>query len=197
MMKRIFPGLVALALTLASGEQAGAGMLLDLQNPPGQTDSPISLPFVAGSDSTTISFAGFQVSGALQLTNIELTLTGGGPNLLGGSWTLTPAPFGSFASEFDDGTGVPALFFGAFVEGSFDVFSQAVSTVIGQSYTLSFLLSNTIGASGPSELIVATDDAVAPVPLPSTVVMSSILFGACGVVWTCRRLKRGVPATMC
>lgn len=199
MMRRLILSLAALALTLGGAERAGAGLLVDLEDPPGATDSPFSLPFVAESDSTTISFAGYQLSSSLEATHIDLFLTGGGPNLLGGSWDFTPAPFGSFASTFDDGMGVPGLDFAGFVEDSFDVFSQTIATVSGQSYTLSFLFSNGTDSSAPSELVVSTAnagaaDSGAAVPEPSTLVLSSILFGMCGTIWACKRLKRTRPA---
>jgi len=198
-MKRIILSLAVLALTLGGAGQAGAGVLLDLEDPPGQNDTSESLSFVAGSASTTITFAGYQLSSSLQATNIDLFLTGGGPSLLGGSWDFTAAPFGSFASAFDDGTGVPALQFEGFVEDSFDTFSQTVATVSGQSYTLSFLFSNGTDSSGPSELVVSTVDAGAgdsgsAVPEPSTLVLSSILVGLCGMVCIGKRLMRTRPA---
>ncbi len=102
-MRRLILSSAALALMLGAAGQAGAGLLVDLEDPPGGTDTPFTLPFVAGSDSTTITFAGYQISSSLDATNIDLFLTGGGPNLLGGTWNFTPAPFGSFASPFDDG----------------------------------------------------------------------------------------------
>jgi hypothetical protein len=197
MMKRMILSLATLTLTLGGAGQAGAGVLLDLEDPPGQTDKASALPFIAESASTTITFAGYQLSSALQATNIELTLSGGGPNLLSGSWTFTPAPIGSFASTFDDGTGVPALDFEGFIEDSFDKFSQTVPTVTGQSYTISFLFSNDPDSSAPSEFVVSSVDppsATSSVPEPSTLVVSSILFGMCGVVWTCTRLKPTMPA---
>jgi hypothetical protein len=197
MMKRIFLGLTALAVTLGSAEQAGAGLLVDLEDPPGETDIPFALPFIAGSDATTITFAGYQLSSSLEATNIDLFLTGGGPNLLGGTWDFTPPPVGSFASTFDDGTGIPALQFEGFIEDSFDTFSQTIATVSGQSYTLSFLFSNGTDSSAPSGFVVSTvdtADAGSAVPEPSSLVMTSIVSGIFGVAWARKRLKRTRPA---
>ena len=82
-MKRIILNFAALAVTLGGAAQARAGVLFDLEDPPGQTDTPVALQFTAGSASTTITFAGYQISSALEATSIELTLAGSGPNLLG------------------------------------------------------------------------------------------------------------------
>jgi hypothetical protein len=193
-MKRIILNLAALAVTLGGAAQARAGVLLDLEDPPGQTETPVAIQFIAGSTSTTIAFAGYQPSSALEATSIELTLAGSGPNLLGEDWTFTPAPFGSFASTFDDGTGVPTLDFEGFIEDSFDTFSQTVATQIGQSYSITFLFLNDPESPTTGELVVSATGTAssASAPEPSTLVMSSMLTGLFGGVWIHRRLIRTI-----
>ena len=116
MLKRIILNLAAVALTFGGTAQAGAGVLLDLEDPPGQTDTPLTLQFNAGSTSTTITFAGYQLSSALEATNIDLTLGPSGPNLLGGDWTFTPAQFGSFRQQIQQ------------LEGEITAITASVST---------------------------------------------------------------------
>jgi hypothetical protein len=62
--------------------------------------------------------------------------------LLGGTWIFTPAPSGSLANTYSDGTSVLALNFGGVTVGSYDVYSQTVATTIGSVYTLDLQYSN-------------------------------------------------------
>ena len=72
--------------------------------------------------------------------------TGASGNLLGSTWTFTPAASGSLSAEFDDGTPVPALEFAGVIAGDFDTYSQAISTVVGSTYSvdLTILMQETI-----------------------------------------------------
>jgi hypothetical protein len=179
-------GLVAVSLVLGGVGKANAGVLLDLEDPLTQTNTPFALTFIAGANSTILEFAGYHVPANLTASHIDLTQTGGVVNLLGGTWTFTPASSGSDTSTYSDGTGVPALRFAGVEEDFFDRYSQTIPTVIGQSYALSFLLTDANIPSAPSELVVLASDAnpidSGAVPEPSSLVVSSILLGIFGVV---------------
>jgi hypothetical protein len=136
--KVLAAALIAGAAMAGGASSASATTLLSLINPAVQTDTPYDLTFVATSAATTIGFGGYQVPSYEQSTNNGLYLGGTGPNLLGGTWTFTPAAQGSLAGTYDDGTSVPALDFGGVATGYYDVFSQTIATTIGQSYSLQF-----------------------------------------------------------
>jgi hypothetical protein len=90
--------LAAVALMMGTWVPARATTLLNLIDPPGQSDTPYALPFTASSSSTTISIAGYQVPSYEQTSFNGLFLGGTGPNLLGGTWTFIPAASGSLAN---------------------------------------------------------------------------------------------------
>jgi hypothetical protein len=128
-MKNSSLSTAGLALFLCGAEQAMAGtVLLSLIDPAGGTSTPYALLFTAGAPTTDITFAGYQLPSALFATDISLT-TGGGGNLLGETWTFTPAPSGSDALQgFDgSGTGTNYLEFLGTTVGAFDQFDQLVS----------------------------------------------------------------------
>lgn len=106
-----------------------------------------SITFVATGATSTLSFQGYQVPGYEHLTDVAVRLDGVGPNLLGYGWTAGNAN-SPFSWTFDDGSSVRGLWFGSLLARFSDIFSQAVSTEIGDSYTLSFLYSDDPGASG-------------------------------------------------
>jgi PEP-CTERM motif len=160
-----------LGLLIGAMGQARAGTLLNLIDPPAQSDTPYVLSFTASSSSTTISIGGYQVPAFEQVTNNGLFLDGTGPNLLGGTWAFTPAASGSDSSTFYDGTSVPALSFGGVVVGDYDTYSQTIAMIPSQSYTLDFLFSNN-EANSPSGLLVTTSGSA--VPEPSTLVLVGI-----------------------
>jgi hypothetical protein len=70
-----------------------------------------------------------------------VTLSSGGPNLLGSSWQQGFAAVGSNAFTFPDGS-VPGLGFSAQDPPDVDTFYQAFATVAGKSYTYSFDYAN-------------------------------------------------------
>ena len=122
-----------------------------------------------------------------------MTPSGGGTNLLGGTWTLVPASSGSDTSTFSDGTSVPALNFGAIVVGLYDTYSQTFATTPGAEYVYAFTFFNDEG-NEPSGLLVTTSGGSAGViPEPSTWAMMLIGFAGLGFVGY-RRAKRNVSA---
>ena len=92
---------VAIAgLGLMTAAPAQAEVLLSLINPGLQIGLPFSLPFVAQTALTTVSIGGYDVPSTVQSVGNGVFLGGAGPNLLGPTWTLTPAAAGSFAFTY-------------------------------------------------------------------------------------------------
>ena len=189
-MRRFINGLAALSLMLGWVGRANAGMLLDLEDPAEQANTPETLTFIAGTTSTILEFAGYNIVSRIEVSQIDLTQTGGSTNLLGPTWAFTAAPSGSSGDlQFNDGTAVNGVKFEGSVEDSFDIYSQTISTVVGDSYTLSFLVTNTKYQGGtPSELVVSGSDATV-VPEPSSLIMLSLAAGVFGV-WRIRKVRR-------
>src|ERR1700722_8502855 len=98
--------------------------LLSLINMPASGGTPFDLDFIAIASTTTLSVAGYQVPAFWEAEFNSVTPSGGGANLLGGTWTLVPAPSGSFTLATSDGTAVPKLIFQGTTAGSFDTWSQ-------------------------------------------------------------------------
>ena len=182
---RVFAAAMAAALALAGNVRAGT--LLDLEDPPGQTATPYTFTFTASASTTTISFAGYQLPSFEQADHISFVKTGTTTELLALTWMFTPADMGSLAFEFDDGTKVHGLVFGAIVEDHFDTFSQKVGTVAGDSYTLKFLYSNDFAPfNAPSGFVVSND--VTAIPEPATLALLGIgLAGMAGYGWRRRK----------
>src|SRR5260221_4042011 len=155
------------------------------------TNTPESFTFIAGASTTTLEFGGYQIPSWMSVDDIFLTLTGDSTNLLGVSFNFTAAPgagcSGALGSVSPGSYGTDGLRFGSVCEGAYDIFSQTVSTTIGSSYTLGFLVSNpnvgdTRDLITPSGLRVTASDAVlAAVPEPASWAMMLIGFGAIGI----------------
>jgi hypothetical protein len=182
--------LAGCALLVFATPARASTILLDLQNPPAQSFAPISLNFTATMATTTLSVAGYQVPAFFNVVDNTLTVTGGGPNLLGQTWTFTPASAGSEAFQGNDGygTGVNGLALEA-TQYIFDTFSQTFSTSVGQSYTYDFLFYNSPSPyNQPSELVVSVDQGnVLPEPA-SLAILTSGCF-AIGGFGLCRRRR--------
>ncbi len=168
---------VLAALAMAATSPSWATVLLDLVDSPAGTTA-YNLLFTATATETTLSVAGYDVV-SFEDVLYNSVGTSGGPNLLGGSWSFTPAASGSLAYPFDDGTSVPGLIFGGLSVGYYDTFSQTFATTPGETYGYSFTFTH--GHEGPSELVVtATAAAATPtVPEPSTWAM--LLLGFIGL----------------
>ncbi len=189
---------IAVAFAFLSVSAARADTtLLTLTNPAAtSTDGVVySLDFIATDSTTSISIAGYDSPSFLDAEINGVTMSGGGANLLGGTWTLVPAASGSFPGQFDDGTGVPALSFGA-SGPDYDTFSQTFATTPGDEYVYTFTFVNTNGGT-PSSLVVTTTGAAAsPVPEPATWAMMLIGFVGLGgaaryrATWKGRSLAR-------
>lgn len=152
----------------ASGQARAGSTLLDLINPPEQSDTPYDLSFTASASTTTLSVAGFQVPSWIYIEDNGVFLNNTGPNLLGPTWTLVPAGFGSDTYTFDDGTSVGALAFGGVSAGYYDTYSQTFATTPGQSYTYDFLFTN----SGPPQSGFIVTTSASAVPEPSSLVLA-------------------------
>jgi hypothetical protein len=177
---------IAVAMAVSAPARADT-ILLDLINAGGQTDTPFSLNFNATDVLTTLTFAGYQVPSIERATHIGVFLNNAGANLLGSTWTFTPAPSGSLASQTSDGTGVNQLNFGGVTAGSYDSFAQQFATTAGSSYTVNFLFSNPGGvSSAPSGLRVSTSG-IAGIPEPATWGMMLLGFGGLGAILRLRR----------
>ncbi len=138
-----------------------------------------SFNFVATSASTSVSFAGFQLPSYSHVRAITLVRLGQMTNLLGQSWTYTPAPAGALAGQGPAGLfGTNDLTFGGVVVNAYDVFTQNFASTSGQGYTLSFRYDNPNGASGfRAETSARLQGAV---PEPATWLMLIAGFGLMG-----------------
>jgi hypothetical protein len=179
--KLVVPGasLAVVGLLMGASVPARADTLLNLIDPSGQTNTAYALAFTALGSSTTISIGGYQVPSHEFATNNGIFLGGTGPNLLGGTWVLTPAALGSDTTTFNDGTSVPALNFGGVNTRFYDTYSQTIATTPGGSYFLDFLYSNNISRNAPSGFLVTTSGRAAATPLPPA--WSMMLIGLAGL----------------
>jgi hypothetical protein len=172
-------------MALLGASSARAVTLLSLINPPAQTQTPYILDFTATAASTTISIGGYQDLAYEYVSDISVT-SGGGANMLGGTWTFTKASSGSDAKTQNDGTSVPSLWFGGFKE-NYDSFSQAFMTTPGVTYLLGFNFTNDT-LFDPSALMVTTSGSLAvatqalAAPEPTTWTMALLGFVGLGLV---------------
>jgi hypothetical protein len=141
-------------------------------------ESGVTVVFTATAAESFVVVEGFQVNDIETVSNNMVTLSGGGPNLLGPIWQQTFAAVGSNSFTFDDGTPVPALGLAAQDPPNVDTFSQMFVTVPGDQYVYSFDYLNNTGGNGlsPSQLVVTAKS----VPEPSTWAMMLIGFAGLG-----------------
>ena len=185
-----------------------ADVLLSLDTTTGDSGMPYEVSFLATEATTAIQFSGYQKYSFEYVTDISVTLSGGA-NLLGGAWTLAAASQGSYAGTMYDGSSIPGLWFGGFVPGEFDTFSQTLATTPGAQYDVAFTFFNpsvpppvanaafrTFEATLPSsQFLVSAPNArlVPSVPEPSTWAM--ILIGFAAVGFAGYRRGRSVPSS--
>ena len=185
-MGRVWTYLLGATALLGLSSVASAATLLDQTNLPMQGGSSVALTFTAGSGTTTVDFAGYDLPSWINVYDISLTQSGDSTNLLGQNFNFAAAASGSDAYQYGPGTfGTSNLGFGGVSAGYYDDFSQTVSTLAGSSYTLSFTLSS---YGTPNALKVSASEAVAGVPEPATWAMMLLGFGALGVAL--RRSRR-------
>ncbi len=188
---RASTGVLTAAAIWFGGAGPGGAMTLTLTNPSTQSDTPMTVVFTATSTESTVIDQGYQVNDIEKLTNNVVTLSGGGPNLLGSSWRYAFAAVGSNAYTFNDGSSVPALGFAAQNPRYFDTFYQTFATVPGDIYTYSFnYWNNTTGfGATPSKLVVTATSA----PEASTWVL--LLLGFAGLGFASYRGSHNAVAT--
>jgi hypothetical protein len=182
--------MLSAAAVFAAGAAGQVGATtLTLVNPPTQSATPETVTFTATGTESIVIDEGYQVNDLETLINNMVTLSGGGPNLLGSTWQSRFATNGSLSWTFNDGTLVPALGFGAQDPPNTDTFYQMFATVPGDTYTYSFKYSNNTTGSGatPSQLVATARS----VPEASTWAMLLLGFVGLGLV-SYRPLRRGL-----
>jgi hypothetical protein len=177
--------LTAAVICGAAAGEAGA-TVLTLTNLPTQTNTPETVTFTATATESLVIAEGYQVDDIETLTKNALTISGGGPNLLGLTWQSAFAALGSNSYTFNDGTPVPALGFAAQNPPNVDTFYQFFATVPGKSYTYSFDYSNnTSGLGATPSLLVATARSV-----PEASTWAMLLLGFAGLGFAGYRARR-------
>ena len=174
-----FAGALTAAALYATAAAPASAAMLTLTDPPTQTNTPEAVTFTATATESLVIAEGYQVNDLETLTNNTVTLSGGGPNLLGSTWQSRFAALGSNSYTFSDGSLVPALGFAAQDPPDLDTFYQIFATVPGDTYTYSFGYSNNTAGFGatPSKLVVTATSA----PEPSTWAMLLLGFMALGL----------------
>lgn len=173
---------------LLAASAAHAAILVDETNTP-NPGTNYSFNVTAATNSTALSFGAYQLPSFSGVTAISVTALGSAVNLLGQTWTFTPAGCGSLASQFDDGagTGTNGLSFGGVCQGSYDIFSQSFASIAGGQYLVNFSYSNPNGTSGfRAETSAAL---TAAVPEPATWALMLLGFAAVGGLMRSSRRK--------
>jgi hypothetical protein len=192
LVKGFAVALTAIAIYGAAAVPAGAATnTITLIN--GSNEGDVALVFAARATESFVIVQGYQVNDIETVTNNMVTLSGGGPNLLGSTWQQGFAAVGSNSFTFSDGTPVPALGFSAQNPPDVDTFYQAFATVVGQSYTYNFDYSNNTGNLGlaTNSLLTATASSV-----PEASTWAMLLFGFAGVGFASYRARRRVAASI-
>jgi hypothetical protein len=190
---------VAIGLGLFGAESARADTVLLSLTDMGYTETLYNLDFIAHASTTSLSVGGYEPDFVWVAAINSVTPLGGGPNLLGDTWTFVPASSGSFALPLPDQISVPALGFGGTTVGSYDTFSQTFATIPGTEYVYQFMLYNDLEddldfayLANPSGVLVTTTASAAPEP--STWAMTLAGFAGLGFVGFRRSRKEPVAA---
>jgi hypothetical protein len=187
LVKGFAGALTAAAIYAAAAAPASA---LTLINSPSETD--VTVTFTATHTESIVFDEGYQVNDLETLTNNKVTLTGGGPNLLGSTWLYRFATPSSSSNSytFNDGTLVPALGFAGAAQTNplnMDTFYQIFATVPGKSYTYSFDYSNnTAGLPGTTNSLLV----VTPGTVPEPPTWAMLLIGFAGLGFAGYRARR-------
>jgi hypothetical protein len=203
-MQRFFFTKLVLAvavLTSARFSPAAADTVTSLfsfTNAAAQVDTAESTSFVASTTISTLSFAGYQIPEWEMVTHAVLRQNGVAPltNLLNAGWDFVKAAQGSDAFEIVDGSVVPGLQFGG-LAGQYDSFSQVVTTLVGASYTLSFLYTNNAYGLPPGNqgsLLVNYIAGDAPPGVPETSTWAMMLLGFAALAMRVCGAGAGKPA---
>jgi hypothetical protein len=190
LVKSFAAALTAAAIYGAAVVPAGAATnTITLIN--GSNESDVTLVFTARATESFVLVEGYQVNDVETVTNNMVTLSGGGPNLLGSTWQQGFAAVGSNSLTFSDGTSVPGLGFSAQNPPDVDTFYQAFATVVGQSYTYSFDYKNNTAKLGlaTNSLLTATAESV-----PEASTWAMLLLGFVGLGFASYRVRRAAAS---
>ena len=172
-MKTLIGATALAAAALASSAQANT--LLTLTDATGPFSE--SLSFTADASTDTLTVQGYNVPSFDQFTD-NVVSTGGGPNLLGQTWAFVPAAFGSDTEQYDDGTSVNALDFGAVTPPFYDSYSQTFATTAGTTYTYTF---DYTGGGNPNGSIVSVSSGAVPEPASWALMMLGVGLAGAGL----------------
>jgi hypothetical protein len=186
LVKSFAAALTAAAIYGAAVVPAGAATnTITLIN--GSNESDVTLVFTARATESFVLVEGYQVNDVETVTNNMVTLSGGGPNLLGSTWQQGFAAVGSNSLTFPDGTSVPGLGFSAQTPPDVDTFYQAFATVVGQSYTYK---NNTAKLGlATNSLLTATAESV-----PEASTWAMLLLGFAGLGFASYRARRAAAS---
>lgn len=178
-LRFLLPALSITALGLAAAPSARATEVTDLVNLPGNTVTYTYDDILATTSSTELTFLGRQDPSFDSLTDVSVTLSTGGPNLVSDP-TFSSFPDAWFTTQTDDnfpwGWGSGSASTGCEGEGCITGgpgqeadLDQILPTVIGDSYDISFTYNS--GGGTPNELLVDFGPGNSPVPEPSSLLL--------------------------
>ncbi len=108
-----FAGALTAAAICAAGACPVGATTLTLTDAPTQLNTPETVTFTKTKGEAFVKVQGYQVPDLEYVTNNTVTVSGGGPNLLGPIWRSVYAAQGSNAWTYNDGSSVPGLGFAA------------------------------------------------------------------------------------